>query len=855
MRSNTVASGLFYYCTTLFLLFAIPCFASISGTVTNTDGNPVSGALVTFTDESNTENVFSGYTDESGKYIIKFSPTSVGEDTPADFRLDQNYPNPFNPSTTIPFTLGETGLVNLSIYNIIGQKVRTLINSQYSTGSHSVIWNGLDDGGKNAAAGIYFYQLKCGKKVESRKMLLLDGGYHTANVNRGTAKSVTSNAGATYSITIHGSSIVVYRQNGITLGNNTTLDFVVKSLPTGMQLVEIPGGTFEMGDIANVGESIERPVHSVNISSFEMSKHEVTNSQYIAYLTEALASGEITASSTTVTGNIGEWNGKELLDIDDILRKISFTEGDFIIATGRENDPVITVSWYGAKAFAEYYGLDLPTEAEWEYACRAGSKTMFYTGNNLSSDGETSIDLDTAGWYLYNHGTMIIWQVETHPVGEKEPNQWGLYDMHGNAWEWCNDWSDGNYYASSRSSNPKGPSSGICRVVRGGNWRLSAWRCRSGHRREAYPVWMDDMTGFRVVRRPERPLSDTYTIRGRVLINDRDFLGVTVIMDGEKTITGSDGIYSFSGVSDGIYTIIFEKPGYTFNPMRNEVIVIGNDIITTDVTACESVNYDFKTNTTFVTIPPGTFQMGDEVGDLKESCRPVHTITVSGFEMSSKEITYAQYVSYLNEALASGDITADSTTVQGKTGNWNGKEYVDLDNWTCSISFSEENFRFASGGENWPVDNVSWYGAKAYAEYYGYDLPTEAEWEYACRGGKQYLYGTDDGTIGRGKAQYSEKFYGCLADVGRFPTNPFGLYDMSGNLSEWCNDWFDDYSSSNVIDPTGPSTGSTKVIRGGNFNVSDIIYCRSANRSKHSPDYSGFNVGFRVVRRPDGVIY
>ena len=149
--------------------------------------------------------------------------------------------------------------------------------------------------------------------------------------------------------------------------------------------------------------------------------------------------------------------------------------------------PVYYVSWCGAVKFcnrlSEQMGYEkcytesgdwecdfskngyrLPTEAEWEYACRAGTDTYFYTGNVLSySDGKTSTDLDKAELYGSNRSNL-------HRVGRKEPNAFGLYDMHGNVCEWCNDWYGESYYSSSPSNNPTGPNSGSERVDRGGSW-------------------------------------------------------------------------------------------------------------------------------------------------------------------------------------------------------------------------------------------------------------------------------------------------------------------------------------------------------------------------------------------------
>ena len=258
---------------------------------------------------------------------------------------------------------------------------------------------------------------------------------------------------------------------------------------------------------------------------------------------------------------------------------------------------------------------------------------------------------------------------------------------------------------------------------------------------------------------------------------------------------------------------------------------------------------------TFVSIPGGTFQMGDEKGDLWKDCRPVHTVTVSSFEMSETEITNAQYCEYLNAALKTGDITADSSSVYIAKGSHFWEKYLLLStsfdsNIRCWITFSNNVFSVVSGHENWPVVYVTWIGAKAFADYYGCDLPREAEWEYACRGGKQYLYGTDDGTISKDKANYNwgSDYIAHPVDVKSYPKNPFGLYDMSGNLWELCSDFYGSYSSLPATDPTGPESSETHIVRGGNWSYYESI-CRSANRSRNIPEFANVTIGFRVVRR------
>jgi formylglycine-generating enzyme required for sulfatase activity len=136
----------------------------------------------------------------------------------------------------------------------------------------------------------------------------------------------------------------------------------------------------------------------------------------------------------------------------------------------------------------------LPTEAQWEYACRAGSTTRYYF------DDDDSI-LDKYAWYSSNAGGR------THPVGAKRPNAWGLYDMHGNVWEWCQDWYAPGYAASWPTDDPPGPAVGSYRVFRGGSWSVGASRCRASCRNWDGPGDRHDYQGFRLCRTVPVPLS------------------------------------------------------------------------------------------------------------------------------------------------------------------------------------------------------------------------------------------------------------------------------------------------------------------------------------------------------------
>ena len=210
--------------------------------------------------------------------------------------------------------------------------------------------------------------------------------------------------------------------------------------PPGM--VYVAGGTFQMGSDE---DSDEKPIHTVTVSSFFMDKTEVTQAQY-----------------KKVMGK----NPSKFSGCDDC--------------------PVENVSWHDANEYAKKVGKRLPTEAEWEYAARGGS-----TGSPTTYAG--SNDLGAVGWYSGNSGR------KTHPVGQKDPNELGLYDMSGNVWEWCADWYDGSYYKQSPKNDPQGPNSGSNRVLRGGGWYYDDYDCRVAIRSRYFPYFSYYDFGFRLV--------------------------------------------------------------------------------------------------------------------------------------------------------------------------------------------------------------------------------------------------------------------------------------------------------------------------------------------------------------------
>ncbi|MBN8680169.1 MAG: SUMF1/EgtB/PvdO family nonheme iron enzyme [Chitinophagales bacterium] len=270
------------------------------------------------------------------------------------------------------------------------------------------------------------------------------------------------------------------------------------AIPAGMVLVK--GGTFTMGDEKGDGDSDEKPTHTVTIKDFYLGKYEVTNAEFIQFLNEK---GNQTEGGVEWINLDGKW--------DDERCRIMKSGSTFSVISGYENYPVIYVSWFGAVAYCNWLKQKkggeyrLPTEAEWEYAAGNGNSHTKYSWGNDDPSGKKGgnvSDLTAKAKYSswsafesYRDG-----YVYTAPVGQFDPNSFGLYDMTGNVWEWCADWYDSEYYKNSPAQNPQGPTSGSSRVLRGGSWSPTPEYCRVAYRCRNYPYHRNYSVGFRVAR-------------------------------------------------------------------------------------------------------------------------------------------------------------------------------------------------------------------------------------------------------------------------------------------------------------------------------------------------------------------
>ncbi len=652
----------------------------------------------------------------------------------------------------------------------------------------------------------------------------------------------------------------------------------------------IPYGGFEMGNHFSEGTSSERPLHAGLLDSFLMGKYEVTNRQYCDFLNAAEDGNEIKVDAGIVYASSDDSNSYPYCDTstNSSYSQIDYNNvsGTFSVRTKGQpprdmsNDPMVLVSWYGAAAYCnwksgeeEYQqcydindpnwecdfskkGYRLPTEAEWEYAARGGKPyRRFPWGDKINHDCANYAANGSAYTYDMSPYTTYTFHPDwndgiypyTSPAGSFSANCFRLFDMAGNVWEWCNDWYNSTYYSTSPYDNPQGPVNGTFRVLRGGSWKYDASHCRMALRCSSYPIGRNDIFGFRVVR--DFALADcpSADLTGDCFVDFEDF----ALIANQWLISEPSGPY------DMAY------------------------------------------------IPYGGFEMGNHFTEGFSPELPLHAVLLDSFYLGKYEITNRQYCDFLNSAEDGGEIKVDGGIVYASSDAGNSYPYCDT---STSRSYSQIVYsggvfsvrtKPEVGGRDMsddPMVQVSWYGSAAYCNWRshqegyetcynlstwdcdfskkGYRLPTEAEWEYAARGGSPYYRFPWGDTITHSQANYcsyweegspvysydlsptegfhpdcNDGIYPYTSVVSSFSANGFGLYDMVGNVFEWCNDWHNSnyYTTSPYYNPQGPLSGTYRVLRGGSW-ADNPSRCRSAARFGYWPDGRGYHYGFRIVR-------
>ena len=446
--------------------------------------------------------------------------------------------------------------------------------------------------------------------------------------------------------------------------------------------------------------------------------------------------------------------------------------------------------------------FDLPTEAQWEYACRAGTTTSLNNGTDVTNYFDAN--MNKLGRYDYNSDDGKGGYSDAHTtVGSYLPNAWGLYDMHGNVWEWCLDWFDWDYDNSKPVTDPLGSTEGSYHIIRGGGCDSDATSCRSASRGSYYPDEDLSSIGFRIA--------------------------LTVSNDGndEDDEDGDDG-------ETQNYMIIDLDSGSV--NYRNSVPKNGwGKKYKTEKMVLKKIN-------------AGKFVMGSPTDELgREENEIQHEVTLTkDFYIGIFEITQRQYEVITGKVLPY--YTGDKRPL-----------------YNVSYNF----IRGLSKGAGWPnnseIDDDSFLYSLRARTNKAFDLPTEAQWEYACRAGTTTALNDgnnitnefEDGNLnklGRYFTNREDNVGGYIdgpTTVGSYLPNAWGLYDMHGNVWEWCLDWNGEYQG-NATDPKGPDSGDNgRILRGGGCYTDDASWCRSAHRYADEPiGYDDSDYGFRVIFVP-----
>jgi formylglycine-generating enzyme required for sulfatase activity len=618
-------------------------------------------------------------------------------------------------------------------------------------------------------------------------------------------------------------------------GEQTTYIFGFESvLGSGGVLVE--SGSFTMGDTWGGGDSNEKPTHKVTLTyDFYIGKYEVTFNEYDAFCDATGRSkpdDEGWGRGQRPVINVSWWDAIAYcnwLSEKEKLPKAYDSNGNLLDKDGRVTTDITKV-----------LGYRLPPEAEWEYAARGGNKSKGY--KYAGSD-----DVDKVAWYRDNSGGR------TQEVGKKAPNELGIYDMSGNVWEWCSDWYED--YSGSAQTNPYN-NSGSRRVNRGGSWNFYATNTRVAYRSYGAPTYADYGLGFRITRTvpyegKNRPPLAPYNPNPA---DESMIIGVT-------SVTLSWDSYDPDG-DTMTYDVYFDTnvnptTKVSSNQTENTLIRSNLSYETTyywKVVAkdnhggvTESPVWKFTTRDLqpkLVFVEKGSFTMGDTWGGGSSDEKPTHKVTLTyDFYIGEYETTFDEYDAFCE---ATGKSKANDS------GWGRGSRPVIYVSWNDAIAycnwFSEKEGLPKAYDSNGNLLDKDGSITTDPSKVVGYRLPTEAEWEYAARGGNKsegYKYSGSD-NVGD-VAWYRDNSDDKTQEVGKKSPNELGIYDMSGNVWEWCSDWYGNYSSYAQTNPYNNTPGSNRVDRGGSWG-SSATYSRVARRGYNTPTNASYRVGFRICR-------
>jgi formylglycine-generating enzyme len=649
----------------------------------------------------------------------------------------------------------------------------------------------------------------------------------------------------------------------------------------GMRLIAIRPGKFLMGSSAaearriqgewNAGEDIlrpEQPAHTVRLGEpFLLGKYPVTVGQFKQFVRDT---GYRTVAEKQGWGwvyseNERHWAKKSGASWHNPGAEIW---DDYPVTLVCHADAEAFCDWLGKRENRRYY---LPTEAQWEYAARGGKESERFPWGDEYPDGKKLNMADRRSPVPWADRSMDDGASRVSPVGSYEPNGFWLYDMVGNVWQLCSDYFDASAYEAAKSTtvtDPTGPRTGKKRVVRGGNWAFGAGIARNAFR---FGIDLDlcaDLTGFRIAAVPTVEQAPSEKAQSVDILNrehlSRLMTRIKNLVESGRRIEARQLVEDLKE-PDTKGQLLTEHPGLFVRDVLDALV---------DVTKSKKQeSFANSLGMKMVRIPAGAFVMGSSETDIAwalgtlapgqplslENEFPFHKVRLTRpFFIGETPVTVGQFRRFAEDTGYMTDAEAE-----------NGGQIFNADNsrFEQKAGSSWKNPGFPVS-DNQPVTMVSWDDAQAFVEWLAskeklpYKLPTEAQWEYACRGGQHLShFPWGDGLPDGKRANYADSSSGLEwrdrnaddgykygAPVGTYEANPFGLYDMAGNVLQWVRDYYseDYYRFTPEVDPEGPGQGENRITKGGDF-TSSAAALRCAFRGWSRPEGAFYNTGFRVM--------
>jgi len=551
--------------------------------------------------------------------------------------------------------------------------------------------------------------------------------------------------------------------------------------------VEVLPGQFLMGSVQNeLGRSADETQHLVTISrGFFLKVTEVTQREWQAQM----------GGNVAVELDRPVHAGVSWFEAVEYANRLSMSQG--LPRCYDRNSRLSSLNCAGYR---------LPTEAEWEYAARAGTVTAYYSGgNSLTNVCGLEPNLDGAAWFCGNSSGR------PHDVGLKAPNPWGFYDMSGNVREWAHDWY--GPFVADAATDPVGPLGGDRRVLRGGSWDTTPAMTRSASRNSTSPSDRFGILGLRLAR--------TVCVGG----SDFDDDGVANCLDE----CPDDGLKATFGVCGcGVADEDSDNDG---TPDCNDQCPDNRERVAPPCVAAPLG---------YVRVEPGSFDMGSPVNEFgRFDNERLHRVTLTRpFAIKVTEVTQREWQ----------DVMGDNPSFFVACG---GDCPVERVAWVDAVDFVNR-LSDAQGLQRCYDGQRVFQGL----DCPGYRLPTEAEWEYAARAGTTTAYHSGrnfqdncnfDANLDA-VGWYCGNAGGQTHPVASKQANTWGLFDMHGNVLELTHDWLADYPAGESVDPIGPLAGAVKVLRGGSYNDLARIN-RSAMRANAGIDFRlSPALGFRPAR-------